>query len=66
MEAIARRVDAPVLVPAVDFDALAMARHRVAAARTKEPRAFARVRRGARSKLLFPPRRRAAVKEEKH
>ena len=66
MEAIARRVDAPMLVSAVDFDALAMARHRVTAAGAQEPHAFARVRRGARGKLLFPPRRRTAVKEEKH
>jgi hypothetical protein len=54
------------LVPAVDFDALAMPRYRVTAARAKKPRAFSRVRGGARSKLLLAPRRGTAVKEEKH
>src|SRR5438105_7693241 len=43
VEAIARRVGAPVLVDAVDVDALALPRHRVAAARAKEPPAFSRV-----------------------
>ena len=66
VEAIARRVAAPVLVGAVDVDALALSGHRVAAARAKEPPAFPHVVSGARGKLLFAPRRRSAVKEEKH